>query len=89
MILARAAIRGKNISDVRISLSEHRLSQDRIDPIFSGLGNSVSLIDPALVLCKSDWCSSSNYFQAHYRDSDHLTRLGASLLRPQMGGIFH
>jgi hypothetical protein len=89
MMLARAAIRGKNVSDVGVSLSEHRLSQDRIDPIFSGLGDLVSLIDPALVLCKSGWCSSSNYFQSYYRDSDHLTRLGASLLRPQLGAIFH
>jgi peptidoglycan/LPS O-acetylase OafA/YrhL len=89
MMLARAAIRGINISDVGISLAEHRRSQDRIDPIFSGLGNAVSLVDPAAALCISGWCSSSNYIQSYYRDSDHLTRLGASLLRPQLGAIFH
>jgi peptidoglycan/LPS O-acetylase OafA/YrhL len=89
MMLARAAIRGKDISDVGISLSEHRRSQDRIDLIFSGLENSVTLVDPAVALCKAGWCSSSNYFESYYRDSNHLTQLGASLLRPQLGAIFH
>lgn len=89
MMLARAAILGEDISDVGISLTEHRRSQDRIDPIFSGLEKSVKLVDPAVALCKSGWCSSSNHFESYYRDSNHLTGLGASLLRPQLDAIFH
>jgi hypothetical protein len=86
MMLARAAIRGKSISDVGIL--DHRRSQDRIDLIFSGLGNSVELVDPADALCHHGWCPGGNNFQPYYRDSDHLTRFGASLLQPQLYAIF-
>jgi peptidoglycan/LPS O-acetylase OafA/YrhL len=88
MMLARASILGNNISDVGISLAEHRRTQVRVDTILTRLGGSVRVLDPAAILCKSGWCACSNDRESYYRDSDHLTPSGASLLRPQLAEIF-
>jgi hypothetical protein len=89
MLLTRAEILGRNISDVGISLAEYRRTQVSVDPIFSRLAGSVRILDPAATLCKSGWCACSNDRQSYYYDSNHLTQTGAALLRPQLAEIFH
>jgi len=45
-MLARAAVRGDDLSRIGISLAEHRRSQERVDNILSQVRDVAGLLDP-------------------------------------------
>ena len=89
MMLARAAVRGDDLSRIGISLAEHRRSQERVDNILSQVRDVAGLLDPAVALCSSGWCPASDGVDSFYCDSNHLTPRGAEQLEPQLRSIFH
>jgi peptidoglycan/LPS O-acetylase OafA/YrhL len=82
--LAHAVFIGRDPDEVGLPLAEHREASRRMDPIFSEVASpDVVILDPAgLFVNRAGLCRAAEGGKALYRDSNHLTVLGAMLLRP-------
>lgn len=87
--LARVSARRQDTGVVGIGLSEHMQRQAAADELFRAFEGKVRFIDPAQVLCApSAFCAAARGTRALYRDNQHLTTFGASLLTGLLMPVF-
>ncbi len=79
--ITRMVALGRDPSSVGMPLSEYRRSQAIVNKVFAALPATVSLIDPAKVLCKSGSCICAAGGMALYIDNNHLSTSGAMYLQ--------
>ncbi len=70
------------------TLAEYRERQRYVLAQFSTLGGKVTLLDPTPILCPGGQCAIKRNGHLLYRDGDHLTTFGASLLEPMLDKAF-
>jgi peptidoglycan/LPS O-acetylase OafA/YrhL len=88
--LAQAARRGSDVSQVALSLDEHREKNRQCDEIFDRLaGDGVHIVDPApYFVDESDYWRAVIDGTPMYRDRHHLTVEGALHLVPLFASFF-
>ncbi len=70
------------------TLAEYRARQSYVLAQFAALGGKVTLLDPTPILCPGGQCAVKRDGHLLYRDGDHLTTFGASLLEPMLDRAF-
>ncbi|HEX4303115.1 MAG TPA: acyltransferase family protein [Rhizomicrobium sp.] len=70
------------------TLAEYRARQVNVLAQFATLGAKVTLLDPTPILCPGGQCAIKRDGHLLYRDGDHLTTFGASLLEPMLDRAF-
>lgn len=86
-LLVRAALRRQDPTHIGVTATEHRTRNERADACLVRLqGPGVQVLDPTPCLLSSEgFCLVEVDHQPLYRDSGHLTHLGASRLQPLLG----
>ncbi len=84
--LTRLIDKGMPLSRLDTSLASHRTRQRFVDRVFDNLARDhrVQVLDPADVLCGATRCAIERNGKSLYRDDDHLSLYGASLLGPML-----
>ncbi len=84
--LTRHIEHGAPLDRLDTSLASHRRRQHFVDRVFDSVAQPprVTVLDPASVLCHDSQCDLMRDGQSLYRDDDHLSIFGASLLRPML-----
>ncbi len=83
-LLARATATGQDASDLALGKPTHLARQAYVVSQFDRLasGGKVARIDPASLLCPADRCMMSESGNVLYNDYQHVTTIGARLLKP-------
>lgn len=80
LALSHAVRKGADPRDVAIGRDAHRSDQAAVMAALADFAAGFTLIDPAVLLCQSGRCITTDGVDSFYVDSNHLSVLGATSL---------
>ena len=70
-----------------VSQKEATAATSKVNEIIKGIASkftNVEVLDPTNIVCKNGYCSLVNNGKAVYRDENHLTSYGSTLIAPEI-----
>lgn len=80
LALSHAVRTGADPRDVAIGRGTHRSDQAAVMAVLADFTAELTLLDPALLLCQSGRCVTTDGVNSYYVDSNHLSVMGAASL---------